>query len=266
MHFDKDIAFSKGNILPHLLIIEDNPADIEFLKLILDQHKITADCKTEPVEALEIVDPHKHDLILVDINLPQMNGYDFTLLLKEKKGCENIPIIFISGLKKKDHIQKAFSIGAQDYIKKPINPQEVIARINLRLKQQEQFKKLTEKQSIVEKQTPKSNKDLVLSKILPQLNILKSKKIPHDQRKKIIDSIEKDVIAKSSNFNKKISEYRLTPTEIRIVLLLIAGLSSKEIAIMLNNSVETIKTHRKNIRKKMNLSKNNKSLLDLLIN
>jgi len=264
----------EGNHSAHVLIVDDNQADLDYLKLVLEQHHISADCINNPINALKIVDPELHNIVLLDINMPQINGYDFILQVKEKADCAGIPIIFISALDKKKHIQKAFSIGAQDYIQKPFIPDEVIARINVRLNQAKQLKKLKriEKQIIDESYHSPiktgSIKDLktdrlsLLNDIFPRLNLLKKKKIPHDQRKKIIAAIEKDLTDNATTFTQKVVEYRLTPTEKRIVLFLISGLSSKEIAELFNNSVQTIKTHRKNIRKKMGITNQETNLLE----
>ncbi|MBF0452160.1 MAG: response regulator transcription factor [Candidatus Magnetomorum sp.] len=260
----------------HILIVDDNQADLEYLQLLLDQHHISADCVNNPLEALKIVDSRKHDIMLLDIEMPQMNGYDLTLQIKKKAECNGIPIIFISALDQKNHIQKAFSIGAQDYIQKPIIPHEVIARINLRLDQSTQLKQLKKKQA-VNKQNDEpiqSNftKDKVngeqlsmLNDILPRLNILKKKKMPQDRRKKIIDAIEKDLTENAFIFTQKIKKYGLTPTEKQIVLFIISGMSSKEIAETLYLSVQTIKTHRKNIRKKLGITNQQKKVLDFFL-
>jgi len=256
----------------HILIVDDNQADLEYLKLILDQHKISADLVSNPIDALKIIDPDKHDIVLLDIQMPEMDGYEFVLKVKKKADCVGIPIIFISALDQKDHIQKAFSVGAQDYIQKPIIPHEVIARVKIRLKQAEQLIQLKEKpinsinDSNNKNEKPKDKlnheKLSILNENLPRLNLLKKTKLSQNQRKKLINSIEKNLTQNTLSFNKKIKKFKLTPTEKRVVLFLISGLSSKEIAETLNVSVQTIKTHRKNIRKKIGITNQQKNLLD----
>ena len=255
------------------LIIDDNQADLEYLQLILEMHNIAADCINNPNDALNIFDPQKHDIVLIDIQMPEMNGYDFTLKIKDRTEAAGIPIIFISALDQKEHIQKAFSVGAQDYIQKPIVPSEIIARVKARLKQSKDFKQLKEiqtgsNQHISRKQGKQSSDkfDLVLlNENLSRLNLLKKKALPFDQRNKIIHAIEKNLKDNTSTFLKRSKKYKLTPTEQQILLLLISGLSSKEIAVSLSVSVHTIKTHRKNIRKKLGVTNQQVNIVDYFL-
>ncbi|KPA11764.1 LuxR family transcriptional regulator [Candidatus Magnetomorum sp. HK-1] len=260
----------------HVLIVDDNLGDLEFLKIILETDDFVVDMTDNPIKALDLIDPEKHELVLLDIDMPQMNGFNFAIELKKKVDCQRIPIIFISGMKLKDHIQKAFQVGAQDYIQKPIAPFEVIARVKLRIQQARQLKQLnadhlTNKHFDSKELTDNEEESfinkyfMVLNDILPRLNLLKEQKMSWSHQKKIIDAIENDLTLNSSIVTQKMKHFRLSISEIRIVMFLITGLSSKEIAQSLGLSFQTIKTHRKNIRKKMGLTNKQTSIIDCLL-
>ena len=247
------------------LIVDDNLADLEYMQLILERHHISTECIDNPKDALKIFDPQKHDIVLLDIQMPEMDGYDLSLKIKERTEAEGIPVIFISALDPKKHIQKAFSVGAQDYIQKPIVPYEIIARVEARLKQSKHLKRLKDHQPVSRhldseiQATDTSDKpDMgtlsILDENLSRLNLLKNEKLPYDQRKKIIQSIENNIKDNTSAFFQKSKKYNLTPTQQQVLLLLMSGLSSKEIAEALHVSLHTIKTHRKHIRKKMGVT------------
>lgn len=256
------------------LIVDDNLADLEYLKLILERHQIAAECIDNPKNALNIFDPQKHDIVIVDIQMPEMDGYDFILKIKERIEDAGIPIIFISALDPKKHIQKAFSVGAHDYIQKPIIPNEIIARVKARLNQSDHLKQLKENQSISNQRYSNSHEKIssdtfdigtlsILHENLSRLNLLKNEKLPYDQRKKIIQSIENNLKDNTSAFFQNSKKYQLTPSQQQVVLLMMSGLSSKEIAEALHVSIHTIKTHRKNIRKKMGVTNQRTNIVEL---
>lgn len=81
-------------------------------------------------EAFDIMDFIKPDLILLDILLPDINGYHFLERIGKNPDICNIPVVMISGLDKKEDISKAFRLGAQNYILKPFNSTELSAKID----------------------------------------------------------------------------------------------------------------------------------------
>jgi DNA-binding NarL/FixJ family response regulator len=255
------------------LIVDDNLADLEYMQLILERHHILTECIDKPQDALRIFNPQKHDIVLLDIQMPEMDGYDLSLKIKEKTEAAGIPIIFISALDPKKNIQKAFSVGAQDYIQKPIVPNEIIARVKARLKQSKHLKQLKNNQPVsrhfdsgIQAEDASDELDTgtlsILDENLSRLNLLKNEKLPYDQRKKIIQSIENNIKDNTSVFFQKSKKYKLTPTQQQVVLLLMSGLSSKEIAEALYVSIHTIKTHRKHIRKKLGVTNQRTNIVE----
>jgi DNA-binding response OmpR family regulator len=84
--------------------------------------------------ALEVADSEEVDLILLDIIMPVMDGFEVSNILKSNKKTSHIPIIFLTALSKIEDIQQGFELGAVDYITKPFNPNELISRVNTHLK------------------------------------------------------------------------------------------------------------------------------------
>ncbi|MEI6895179.1 MAG: HD domain-containing phosphohydrolase [Colwellia sp.] len=113
---------------PLLLIVDDIPANIDVLRAILkSNYKIKI--ATSGEKALSIVKESPPDLILLDIMMPDMDGFEVCRLLKKNINSTSIPIIFVTAKSEVANESKGFALGAVDYITKPINPAIVLARV-----------------------------------------------------------------------------------------------------------------------------------------
>lgn len=121
-----------------ILIVDDVPTNVQALALLLKEEYVIK-VATSGARALEIAgqDPIP-DLILLDVQMPDMNGYDVLKLLKENSDTEQIPIIFVTGKDAVEDEEYGLELGAVDYIAKPIRPSIVKARVktHIMLKQQ----------------------------------------------------------------------------------------------------------------------------------
>jgi len=114
-----------------ILIVDDERANISTLKTILNpEYTIYASCDGE--EAIEAVEEFMPDVILLDIIMPGMDGYQVITALKDSEKTKDIPVIFITGLDNADAEEKGLILGAADYITKPFHS----AIVNIRVKNQ----------------------------------------------------------------------------------------------------------------------------------
>lgn len=127
---------------PIILVVDDAPESLDILVSLLEDYDVrdVTDGKT----ALEIVESETIDLILLDIQMPEMNGYEVCQKLKENPISKDIPLIFITAEDDDNAIEKAYKIGGRDYITKPFRPLELIARVEAQLALRELVNKLTE--------------------------------------------------------------------------------------------------------------------------
>lgn len=118
-----------------ILVVDDDMMNLDVLWEILSDDYIVklADSGTK---ALSLLDDFKPDLILLDIMMPIMDGYETAKKIKENKGFANIPIIFVTALNDMENKIKGFKVGISDYITKPFEYDEIIARVetHIRLK------------------------------------------------------------------------------------------------------------------------------------
>ena len=119
-----------------ILIVDDEPLNIKLLaaKLQFDNYEILT--ATGGRKALEIVASNRPDIILLDIMMPEMNGYEVIRRLKSSPETENIPIILVTALNQPEHKKKGMDAGADDFLNKPVNTLELQARVRSLLKLQ----------------------------------------------------------------------------------------------------------------------------------
>ncbi len=120
---------------PYILAIDDTTYNLEVLTMILEEIDAEVRCVESGQEALELVKTRMPDLILLDILMPVMDGFEVCSILKSKTETSHIPIIFLSALDDIESKVKAFEVGGIDYMTKPFNTLEVAARVKTHLKQ-----------------------------------------------------------------------------------------------------------------------------------
>jgi len=123
-----------------LLVVDDVPENLKLLSTLLADFGFSVRKAISGKMALTAVNTLTPDLILLDINMPEMNGYQVCEILKQNPETRDIPIIFISAIGQVEDKVKAFQMGGVDYITKPFEFEEVIARIKnqLQLRQLQQ--------------------------------------------------------------------------------------------------------------------------------
>lgn len=127
-----------------ILVVDDQPDNLRTLSLILQQEGFRVRKATDGETALQSILTQCPDLVLLDILMPQMDGYEVCQALKNNSATQEIPIIFISALNDVDDKVKAFEMGGADYITKPFRAKEVVMRINNQLALRQQRQQLLE--------------------------------------------------------------------------------------------------------------------------
>lgn len=116
-----------------ILIVDDNPNNSRVLFYILHEHGFKVSVVKSGEMALEKLPLIQPDLILLDVMMPGIDGFETCRYLKENEATKNIPIVFMTALSEVEHKVKALQLGAVDYITKPIQVEEVLARVNVHL-------------------------------------------------------------------------------------------------------------------------------------
>lgn len=119
----------------HILIIDDVVENIQVAMNIMKEDGYNFSFATQGVEALELINqaPVQFDLILLDIMMPGVDGFDVCQMLKNDPRTQDIPIIFLTAKVDIDSIAKGFTLGAVDYINKPFHAEELLSRVRTHL-------------------------------------------------------------------------------------------------------------------------------------
>ena len=122
-------------MLESILIVDDIPENLSLLHESLDQAGYQVFVATNGFSAIEIAHRSQPDMILLDGSMPEMDGFESCIQLKASPVTEHIPVIFMTGLTETEHILKGFQVGGVDYVTKPLNIDEVQARVKTHLLQ-----------------------------------------------------------------------------------------------------------------------------------
>jgi len=137
----------------NILCIDDIETNIFTIESVLQSYKeVSYNIFTalSAYEGLEILIKHKIDLILLDVMMPEIDGFETAKMIKSNKRTRNIPIIFITAKKDDATIERCYEVGGRDYITKPFNSVELLKRVALHLRLKEKEKLLTNEKEYVQ--------------------------------------------------------------------------------------------------------------------
>lgn len=121
------------NALFKILVVDDSTENLKLLGNNLKKHGYNILTATNGKQAIALAETKKPNLILLDIMMPEINGFEVCEALKSNVSTHNIPVIFVSALNQTNDLNNAISIGANDYIQKPINTEELYFKVRNQL-------------------------------------------------------------------------------------------------------------------------------------
>ncbi|MEE2732946.1 MAG: DNA-binding response regulator [Pseudomonadota bacterium] len=116
-----------------VLVVDDSAETLGMLSQALDEEGLTVLIALDGEQAINIASKMTPDIILLDAIMPNIDGFETCRRMKQNAGLKNTPIIFMTGLSDTEHIVMGLEAGGVDYISKPINPQELVARMRVHL-------------------------------------------------------------------------------------------------------------------------------------
>ena len=129
---------------PYVLIVEDEEDNRELLSVILSEEGYQVQTAQDGLAAISMVEQIKPDLILMDVNMPRMGGFEACRELKKRHPDIDIPIVFLTGQNSMESIVHGFELGARYYLTKPFNPDELLARVRTHVQMELAQQKLTD--------------------------------------------------------------------------------------------------------------------------
>lgn len=160
-----------------ILVVDDMPANLRLLVNILIDSGYKVRAVTDGNSALEIVLVSPPDLIILDILMPYIDGYEVCQKLKANPQTRDIPVIFLSALSEGLDKARAFQVGAADYISKPFQIEEVLARVANQINQRSLQKKLQEQTEILQQQNQQLQAEIAERKLLEEKLLVAEQKM-----------------------------------------------------------------------------------------
>ena len=146
--------------MPDILVVDDTPANLNLLTEMLKERGYRVRPVPSGKLAIQAIRNKQPDLILLDINMPEMNGYEVCAQLKADAALKDIPVLFISALTETMDKVKAFSVGGVDYVTKPFQFEEVHARVETHLRIHFLQRQLSEQNENLERLVAKRTREL----------------------------------------------------------------------------------------------------------
>ena len=147
-----------------ILIVDDNYENLQVLGMHLQESGYDIEFSTSGKIALEWLENDKFDLVLLDINMPEMDGFDVCRTIRAGKKFNNLPIVFLSAENQRESILKGLSTGGQDYITKPFDSRELVARVKTHIKLKKSIDALDALNQTLEKKVEERTAELRIAK------------------------------------------------------------------------------------------------------
>ena len=158
-----------------ILVVDDNTNNIEFLANLLSENGYDVDFSLNGSDALKLVEFEDFDLILLDIMMPEMDGFEVCQRIKDDPDKNEIPIIFLTAKTDIESIEKAFDLGGLDYVSKPFSTNELLARVKTHVELKEGKDKLKQVNNWLEEKVDERTAELnIANKKLLQLDSAKA--------------------------------------------------------------------------------------------
>lgn len=205
-----------------ILIVDDNPKNLQVLGNLLEKNHYHVEYALSGSEALEWIKSEQFDLLLLDIMMPGMDGYEVCEIIRKDEQYQDIPIIFLTAKTDKESIVKGFELNAQDYVSKPFDTAELLARINTHLELKDSRDKLKNVNQWLEQKVDEKTRAL------------------QESNKKL-----EEALTELQNLDKMKSYFlNMTSTEIRTPLTGIIGtlhvLKNQEASFALKNLIDLL--------------------------
>jgi two-component system alkaline phosphatase synthesis response regulator PhoP len=120
--------------LPIILVVDDDQQNLELVQAYLEDIECETVAAHDGIEALDLVAQAKPDLILLDVMMPKMSGFEVCRRLKDDPDTSQIPVIMVTALNEFGDIERGIDSGTDDFVSKPINKLELLTRIRTMLK------------------------------------------------------------------------------------------------------------------------------------
>jgi two-component system sensor histidine kinase/response regulator len=146
-----------------ILIVDDNPQNLQVLGRLLQERNCEIEFAINGIAALDWLNSRKFDLVLLDINMPEMDGYEVCRNIRSQSRFDTLPVIFLSADNDRESILKGFEMGGQDFVTKPFDSRELIVRVKTHITLKDSLEKLEKLNRSLEEKVNERTKQLSIA-------------------------------------------------------------------------------------------------------
>jgi two-component system cell cycle response regulator DivK len=117
-----------------ILVVDDSTTNVVLLEAVLDGKGYKIATALNATEAFKLLEKEPQDLILLDLLMPKISGFDFLQEFRKEEKNKDVPVIVISAVTDKENVEKIMTMGATDFIKKPVDIQDLVDKVKSHLK------------------------------------------------------------------------------------------------------------------------------------
>ncbi|MDQ0111126.1 sensor histidine kinase YesM [Paenibacillus harenae] len=125
-----EVADPAAETLPRILAVDDDPVNLKVLQILLPSDRFHLVTATSGKEAIELLDRGFYQLVITDVMMPEMSGYELTAIIRERFSLSELPILLLTARTQPDDIAAGFKAGASDYVIKPVDALELRSRVS----------------------------------------------------------------------------------------------------------------------------------------
>ena len=139
---------SGAAVRPNILLVDDDPVNLNLIRAMLIEEGYEVQSAENGRQCLELVDAVHTHLVLMDVEMPLMDGIQACRQMKRDAACQAVPVIFVTAHTDDETLQAAFEAGGSDYVRKPVSRIELLARVRTALFQRMAFERRTEEEKL----------------------------------------------------------------------------------------------------------------------